>query len=248
MSNVKFDFTGKKFVVTGASSGMGRQVAFELAAAGAIVLAIARREVELEKLKQETPNNISVAAVDVTDKIALENAIKQFVLQNGKINGAVHAAGISGLTPLKAYDSVQCEKIMNISFWSGVDLIQIATKSKYAEVGSSNVLFSSVSSYTGEKAMFAYSAAKAAVKIAAKSFAKEIANKSHRINTISPGWVNTQMTEVLKDENNTSEVENRHLLGAGIPSDVSGVVLFLLSDRASWITGTDIIVDGGYLA
>ena len=248
MSNINFNFTGKKFIVTGASSGMGRQVAVELAAAGAIVLAIARREAELGILQQEYPNNIFIAAVDVTDKIALENAIKQFVLQNGKINGAVHAAGISGLTPLKAYDSAQCEKIMNISFWSGVDLIQIATKSKYAEVGSSNVLFSSVSSYTGEKAMFAYSAAKAAVKIAAKSFAKEIANKSHRINTISPGWVNTQMTEGLKDENNATQVENRHLLDIGRPSDVSGVVLFLLSDRASWITGTDIVVDGGYLA
>ena len=248
MSNVNFDFIGNKFIVTGASSGMGRQVAVELAVAGALVLAIARREDELEKLKEEYPNNIFVAAVDVTDKVKLENAIKQFVLQNGKINGAVHAAGIGGLTPLKAYDSVQCEKIMKISFWSGVDLIQIATKSKYAEVGSSNILFSSVSSYTGEKAMFAYSAAKAAVKIAAKSFAKEIANKSHRINTVSPGWVNTQMTDGLKDENNASEVENKHLLGTGLPQDVSGVVLFLLSDRASWITGTDIIVDGGYLA
>lgn len=248
MSNVNFDFTDKRFVVTGASSGMGRQVAVELATAGALVLAIARRERELDKLKQEYPNNIFISALDVTDKIALGNAIKQFVLQNGKINGAVHAAGILGLTPLKFYDETNAREIMDISFWAGVGLAQIITKNKYCNDGLSIVLFSSAGGHNAAKGMFAYASAKAALQVAARSIAKEICIKNHRINTISPGWVATDMTD---NEEGTTDVNNiiaKHLLGKGQANDVSGVVLFLLSDSASWITGTDIIVDGGYLA
>ena len=248
MSNVNYDFTDKRFVVTGASSGMGRQVAVELAAAGATVLAIARREAELGKLQQENPNNIFVAAVDVTDKIALENAIKQFVLQNGKINGAVHAAGISGITPLKGFDSDLVKRITDISYCSAIDLLQIINKSKISESGYSCVLFSSVAAYSGEKGMFAYSAAKLSLHAAVKSIAKEICVKNNRVNLVVPGWVKTNMTKEASILADTGSFFDKHLLGAGIPSDVSGVVLFLLSDRASWITGTDIVVDGGYLA
>lgn len=248
MSNVNFDFRGKNFVVTGASSGMGRQIAVELATAGALVLAIARRETELKKLQQEFPRNILVAAVDVTDKVALENAIKQYVLQNGKINGAVHAAGILGLTPLKFYDEKHAHKIMDVSFWAGVNLAQIIIKNKYCNDGLSIILFSSAGGHNAAKGMFAYASAKAALQVATRSIAKEICTKYHRINTISPGWVATDMTD---DEEETTDVNNivsKHLLGKGQAEDVSGVVLFLLSDRASWITGTDVIVDGGYLA
>ena len=248
MSNVNFDFTGNKFVVTGASSGMGRQLATELAIAGALVLAIARREDELEKLKEEYPNNIFVAVVDVTDKVTLENAIKQFVLQNGKINGAVHAAGIGGLTPLKFYDEKHAHKIMDVSFWAGVNLAQIIIKNKYCNDGLSIVLFSSAGGHNAAKGLFAYASAKAALQVAVRSIAKEICMKKHRINTISPGWVATDMTDNVESTADVNNIIAKHLLGKGQAQDVSGIVLFLLSDRASWITGTDIIVDGGYLA
>ena len=68
-----------------------------------------------------------------------------------------------------------------------------------------------------------------------------------RVNTISPGWVNTNMTVKLEETNNLDEINQNHILGIGKPEDVSGVVLFMLSDRGKWITGTDIVVDGGYL-
>ena len=248
MSNVNFDFTGKKFVVTGASSGMGRQVALELANAGAIVLAIARRETELGKLKQEQPDNIFIAPLDVTDKIALDSAIKAFVEKNGKLNGAVHAAGILGLTPIKMYDEDYAREIMDISYWAAVNLMQIITKNKYSENATSSVLFSSAGGHNAAKGMFAYASAKAALQVLARSIAKEISQKRHRVNTISPGWVITNMTSNADKSTDADNIIKQHLLGEGQPSDVSGVVLFLLSDRARWITGTDIIVDGGYLA
>ena len=248
MSNVSFDFTGQKYIVTGASSGMGKQVVLELAQAGAVVLAIARRKAQLLEVQANYPNNIFVANVDVCDRTALEVAIANFTVKQGKLNGCVHAAGISDITPIKAYDRATAARIMDTSFWAGMDLIQMASKNKFAEKGSSFVLFSSVSAFSGEKGMFAYSAAKAAVNVAVKSLAKELSGKKHRINSIVPGWVKSPMTEQVGILADTDSVFDQHLLGAGEASDVSGVVLFLLSDRASWITGTNVVVDGGYLA
>lgn len=248
MKQVKFDFTGKNFIVTGASSGMGRQIALELAEAGATVLVIARRENELQKLKEYYPDCIVPAPLDVCNEEKLKNAIKSFVIQYGKIDGAIHAAGISMLTPLRAYDKNEVNQIMNVSFWAAVKLMQIATKVKYSNVGASFLAFSSVVATHTDKGLFAYASAKAAIKIAMKTFAKETANRKIRVNTISPGWVNTNMTAELEKTNNLSEVNNNSLLGIGNTEDISGMVLFLLSDRAKWITGTNVIVDGGYLA
>lgn len=248
MKQVTFDFTAKNFIVTGASSGMGRQIALELAEAGAKVLAIARREKELQNLQVLYPECIVPDSLDVCDEEKLENTIKNFVKQYGKIDGAVHAAGISKLTPLRAYDKNEAKQIMDISFWAAIKLMQIATKIKYSNTGSSFLAFSSVAAMHSDKGLFAYASAKAAIKIAMKTFAKETANRKIRVNVISPGWVNTNMTRGLEETHNLSEVNNSSLLGCGNPEDVSGMVLFLLSDRAKWITGTDIIVDGGYLA
>lgn len=248
MSNLKFDFSGENFVVTGASSGMGRQIAIELAEAGANVLAIARGREALIDLQNMFQNKITIASIDVRNIIDMEMAITNFTKEYGKISGAVHAAGISILTPLRGYDDNEAKKIMDISFWGGVNLVKVCSKVKVSKNKSSFVLFSSVRAYRADKGSFAYSATKAAIKIAVQSFAKEIANRENRINTVSPGWVKTNLTLEQEDLHNLEEINKNHLLGIGKPSDVSGTVLFLLSDRANWITGTDIIVDGGYLA
>ena len=227
MSNLKFDFSGENFVVTGASSGMGRQIAIELAESGANVLAMARRENELEKLQSLYPNKIFIAAIDVCNSTLVETVINDFVGKYGKLSGAVHAAGIVKLTSFKLYDEKEAKQIYE---------------------GASFVLFSSAGSYNAAKGMFAYASAKAAIRVAVKSIAKEISKKALRINTVSPGWVKSNMTDILEETNNTKLILDNHLLGIGAVDDVSGTVLFLLSDRAHWITGTDIIVDGGYLA
>ena len=248
MSQVKFNFTDCNFVVTGASSGMGKQIALELAAAGARVLAVARGKDALAELQELYPKNIEIGVADVCDIDKLSGHITNFVAENGKISGAIHAAGITDLTPLRAYDVAKARQIMDISFWGAVNLLQLCTKVKISNKSASFVLFSSVCSYRTDKGLFSYAGAKAALQVAAKTFAKETANRQIRINTISPGWVNTSMTDGLEESHNLDEVNKNSLLGIGNPEDVSGMVLFLLSDKARWITGTDIIVDGGYLA
>ena len=248
MSKVTFDFTNEKYVVTGATSGMGRLATLELAAAGAKVLAIGRSEENLKEIQAAFPEQIFPVQLDVCDSVALEEAIKNFTVEHGKLNGGVHAAGIYELTPLKSYDVDIARKIMDISFWAGVDLLRLVTKTKYGVNGTSTVLFSSVSAFSHEKGMFAYSATKAAMNCALQSVAKEICAKKHRVNSIVPGWVKTPMTEADDVAQEKDTVFDRHLLGVGTPQDVIGMVLFLLADRASWITGSTVVVDGGYLA
>ena len=239
---VAFDFSGMNFVVTGASSGMGRQIATELAQAGANVLAVARRDDQLRSLQAVDSQHIYRAAVDVCDYKKMQAALDDFIATHGKLNGLVHAAGIMELTPLKVYDETAAKKMMDVTFWAGMKLIQLLQKKKYSIDGASFILFSSAFAFNGEMGMFAYSAAKAAVRIAVRTLAKEIAKRGLRINTICPGRVHTPMTTGYV---NPAIIE-RHLLGEGSPEDVSGAVAFLLSDRAHWITGADIVVDGGY--
>ena len=245
MSRIIYDFTSENFVVTGASSGIGRQVARELAEAGAHILAVGRNSERLEELRAESPEHIFTSSLDVCDQEALEGAVAGFVAEHGKLSGGVHAAGINSVTPLRSYDSETAHSIMNVSFWAGMHLLQLITRAKYGNPGTSTVLFSSEYSLHPAKGMFAYAAAKSAVNTAVKCAAKEICTKKHRVNSILPGWTATSMTGQFEASPEIEAVIARHLLGIGKPEYVSKVVLFLLSDASCWITGSSIVVDGG---
>lgn len=245
MGKANFDFTGERYAVTGASSGMGRLTALELARSGAEVLAIGRDITRLDSLKDEFPERIFTASLDVCDSSALEEAVSGFTTQHGKLNGGVHAAGVSGIMPFRNYDREHAEEIMNVNFWAGMELLKLITRSKFGLSGTSTVIFSSVASVSPTKGMFAYSASKAAVDAAIRSVSREIASKHHRVNSILPGWVITTMTDSLSTTADVQSILSRYSLGAGRPEDVIPMVMFLLSDSSRWITGTSIFVDGG---
>ena len=250
MSEVTFDFSGKNFVVVGASSGMGRQTALELAAAGAHVLAIARNEKRLVEVQKQYPSLIEIARIDVTtdsDEVWTQ-AVGEFVGGHGKLHGAVYAAGITGITPLRLHDGDESRRIMETGFWGAMKGMEIATKKNFSQDGASYILFASSAAYHGMRGQLVYSGTKAAVQAAVRSIAKEISSRGQRINSISPGWVETEMTETyLKHMGQSVEDVSSGCFGIGKPRDVTGMVLFLLSDRASWITGVDFIVDGGLM-
>lgn len=247
MSTITFDFHDKYFLVTGASSGMGKMVAKQLSDAGACVLAIARSKERLQALSR-AHKNIEICACDVSDYVAMQEAVEAFVVQHGKFDGAVHAAGVSLPTPLRRYDEEKARSAMDVSFWAGVKLVQLLNKKKYSNAGSSFVMFSSCAAHTGAGGMFAYAATKAAIKNAVKSLARELCKNDNRINSVSPGCVRTEMVQQEMDAGlDYTAIEERHLLGLGEPQDVSPLVEFLLSEEAHWITGSDFVVDGGYL-
>ena len=250
MRAASFDFGGERYAVTGASSGMGREVALRLAQSGAKVLVLARRQEKLAELAAEVPGMIIPAAVDVCDAKALEEALGQFVQEQGPLSGTVHAAGTAVFTPLAAYNARKAQKMMETTFWAGMNLLQLATRSPYAGERTSHVLFSSADAVCCEMGKFAYAAAKAAVNAGVRSAAKELARKGHRVNAVMPGWVATEMTQspLAQAYADQETIALRELLGTGEPADVAGLVLFLLSDSARWMTGACLAVDGGYSA
>ena len=250
MSEVVFNFTGKKFVVVGASSGMGRQTALELAEAGAHVLAVARNEERLSALRDAHPDLIETVSLDVTtaSNDQWTDAIGTFVGKNGKLDGAVYTAGTTGTTSLRLHDGADARNIMETGFWGAMKSLEITTKKKYSNEGASYIVFSSVAAYGGGRGMLVYSGTKAAVQAAVHSVAREISGRGQRINSISPGWVQTEMTTNYLDHMGQSAQEiSDGCLGKGTPQDVTGMVLFLLSNRAKWITGVDFIIDGGFM-
>ena len=255
--SITFDFTGKNFIVVGASSGIGKQTALELSNSGANVLAIGRNLERLVALRNSSPMNsiknpprIFTEQLDVLTATADEwsEVLENFTGAVGKINGGVYTAGIWGLTPLNSFDEALARKIFDTSFWGAVKFVQNSTRKKFSDSGASFVLMSSVSGDFSGKSLFAYSAAKAAVQSAVKSFAAEIVRNKHRINSVAPAVVKTEMLQnEMYAASAGDEIISRQLLGMGTPRDVSGMILFLLSDRAAWITGQNFFVDGGYV-
>ena len=255
--SVTFDFNGKNFVVVGASSGIGKQVAIELSQSGANVLAVGRNLERLAELRKSSPvslikhpSRIYTEQLDVITATAEDwsLALENFTSAVGRINGGVYTAGIWGLTPLNSFDEGLARKIFETSFWGAVKFVQAATRKKFSDGGAAFVLMSSIAGEFSGKSLFAYSAAKAAVQSAVKSFAKEIIRNKHRINSVAPALVKTEMMQnEMYAAAASEEIISRHLLGLGTARDVAGVILFLLSDRASWITGQNFFVDGGYI-
>ena len=248
--DVIFDFSDKNFLVVGASSGIGRQIAIELADAGGHVLAIARNEKRLNELQAYssniTPKQLDVTTAEVGD---WSSVLTDYVSEKGKLHGVVYTAGITGATVLRCFDEVLAQRIMDTSYWGAIRCLQMASKKKFIHKEASFVLFASVAGITGQKGLEAYSVAKSAVITAVKSFAHDLSRELHRINSISPGLVFTDMVERYETEmGEPINVKDRHLLGIGSAKDVSGMVLFLLSNRAKWITGQNFVVDGGYMS
>lgn len=245
--NIKFDFSGKRYVVSGATSGIGHQVASDLADSGAIVLAIGRRKDRTDKLKVLYPNNIVPANLDINNYENLKQSIEQFA-EAGKIDGSVHCAGINKFTPLRAFNWDDADQIIRTSLYAGIELIRIASAKKVSAEKGSHVMLASVAGIKGEVGFTAYSAAKSAVIGAVRSLALELAVKDIRVNAVTPGWIPTEMSAAIdaRYPGHADTIKLQHPLGVGCVEDVSNLAMFLLSDESKWITGSNVIIDGGY--
>lgn len=251
MAKVSFDFCGNRYIVTGATSGIGKEIALSLAKNGAMVMCVGRNTDELEKLKS-TSENIVPVCVDITDYDATNEAINSFVKEYGKLDGLVNCAGQSSLIALRSLKIDAAESLIKLNFLAAMNITANVLKRRNCNDGASVVLISSVAAHRGVRGEFAYGASKAALVVAVRCLSKEIAIHGNRINTISPGWINnTNMTNKAKEGFTEETFENmcmRYPLGLGNVKDVADMALYLLSDSARWITGADFVVDGGCLA
>lgn len=248
-----FSLTGKRIIITGASSGIGQQCAIRCAEAGAALLLLGRNIQRLQETVAMLPqeSQAHILSFDLTNGVP-ESELNAYVQNNGKIDGLVHAAGVSTTLPLRMID----EQKLNHFFATNITPAVLLTKwlSKPAnknDDGASVVWFSSVMGLVGESGKSLYALTKGALVSGAKSLAIELAPKKIRVNCLAPGVVETPMTQsaVYSQQPETkAHMELLHPLGLGKPDDVALTVCFLLSNASRWITGTVIPVDGGYTA
>lgn len=248
-----FSLENKVIIVTGASSGIGAQCAIDCSKMGARVVLVARNE---ERLKQtleqcEEPSRHMILPLDLSSSDGLKEAIKDVVAKVGKINGVVNCAGMSSVTPLKLVTDELLDQFFRTNVYSAINLSKEVTRvgNYNKEHGCSIIFFASIMGLCGEKCKTMYSATKGALIAAARSMACELAKNKVRVNVVSPGAIETPINAKLPhmaDPELRKELEDKHLLGLGECSDISNACIYLLSDAAKWVTGQNIIVDGGY--
>ena len=248
-----FSLENKVIIVTGASSGIGAQCAIDCSKMGARVVLVARNE---ERLKQtleqcEEPSRHMILPFDLSSSDGLKETIKDVVAKVGKINGVVNCAGMSSVTPLKLVTDELLDQFFRTNVYSAINLSKEVTRvGNYdKERGCSIIFFASIMGLCGEKCKTMYSATKGALIAAARSMACELAKNKVRVNVVSPGAIETPINAKLPhmaDPELRKELEDKHLLGLGECSDISNACIYLLSDAAKWVTGQNIIVDGGY--
>lgn len=246
-----FSLDGKTILVTGASSGIGRQCAIDCSKMGAKVILGARDEERLaETLSQMEGEGHLTVAYDLTDTEGMKALVTGIVQQVGQLHGALHCAGISDTLPLKLMKTETIDKFFRTNVYSAIELTrEICSIKNVSKEGASIVFFSSIMGCVGESGKSLYSMTKGALIAAARSLACEYAKKNIRFNCVSPGAILTPINANLphmKDPEKRAILESQHPLGLGECTDVSNACIYLLSDASRWVTGQNLIADGGY--
>ncbi len=239
----------KNYIVTGVTSGIGEGVCSLLLNQGHRILGIGRNSDKLSALKNRYQHLFSYLCIDLAQPLGEVTELDDYVERIGKFAGMVYCAGKEETIPLSMYTPDKMNAILNVNFVSSFQLLRKISKKKLSEEGASFVFISSVMAELGRPGKTAYCSSKAAILGLVRSAALELASRKIRVNAISPGVVETPMTEQLFSvigEEKKQLIEEMHPLGFGQISDVLPMITFLLSDDSRWITGQNFKVDGGY--
>lgn len=241
----------KTILVTGAASGIGRQCAIDFSNAGANLILLDLNQEALFATKELCNPQVKCycGAVDLTQAEAVAAIVSEAVTAVTPIDGLLHCAGIEKTLPFNKLSDEDYKKIYNVNVLGALNVMKPVMKGRNHGENTHFVLISSITSIVGRPGVAAYAASKGAILSMVKTIALEIASKGMTINCISPGTILTplmqQMMESLTEEQRKERQEG-FPLGLGRPSDISNTAMFLLSDGARWITGQNIVVDGGY--
>lgn len=240
-----FTLTGKRILVTGASSGIGKATAIEASNLGASLIITGRNETKLKETLSEL-NGDSHSAI-ITD-LSTTSGIENLLFSLPKIDGLVLSAGIDKIKTLQFSKIELFEEIFTINLYSQFELLRLIVKKKLYNKGFSVVAISSVAAFMPSIAHGVYGAGKAALISVMKCAALELAPKDIRVNLISPGALKTPMNSVnnmLTDEQLKEYEQKYPLKKLGSTEDIAYGCIYLLSDAAKWLTGTNLIIDGG---
>ncbi len=236
------DLDGKVALVTGAAQGIGHAIATALAEAGATVVATDVRD------QSDLGEHVGTRSHDVTDGARWEAVVSEIVATHGQLDILVNNAGVSGYDQLHELSLVEWNRIVGIN-QTGVLLgIRTAVRVMRPRRSGAIVNISSVCGAASVSGVAAYHASKHAVLTMTKNAAVSYARDGIRANAVLPGWIRTPLTLGQSDELNNAFLDATPMGRGGEPSDIAEAVCFLVSDRARFITGVDLPVDGGYLA
>lgn len=248
---------GKSILITGATSGIGRATLLACVEEGAgLVIACGRDQEKLSKLREDVADinshvRIMTWAGDFMQSPGFDGLMEMISDPSLLIDGAVFSAGIAKTLPINITSDKVLTDLFKVNTIAPLELTRQLIRKKKLNAQASLLFISSVMGFLGQPGNTAYCATKGALISAAKSLALELAPHKIRVNVLAPGFVETPLTEKLfkmMTAENLLRLQEMHPLGFGKPGDVAALATFLLSDKAGWITGSTLTIDGGYSA
>lgn len=247
-----FSFSGNDIIlVTGASSGIGKEIALELNSIGANIIATGRNFFELQKSKDTSSNKdlFNIEHRDITEDIDENlNWVNSLVEKYGALKSMVLCAGIDQTLPIQTLNYSKSKSVFDVNFFANEILLKAFSKRKNNQgSGSTVVCISSIMASLTSPALANYSASKAALESLVRTSALEFATNGIRVNAIASGHILTPLLTENKNlpKNYIENLKAKYPLGLGEPKDIANAVAFLISDNAKWITGTTLTIDGG---
>jgi len=243
--NSPFDLQGKTILVTGSSSGIGRESAIAAGNAGARLIITGRNPDALHETLDKLPgrDHISIVA-----DLMLQDELSRLVDQCPELDGIVHSAGITGHLPAKFINSEEISRYFGINYQAPVLLTAGLLRKKKVRSGASIIFLSSIATKYPYFGGALYGSTKAALEAYSRVLSIELAPRKIRSNCVSPSFVRTAMVEgaaqTISDDV-LEKFEKMMPLGFGEPADVASAVIYLLSDASRWVTGTNLVLGGG---
>ena len=245
---MKYNLKDKVVLITGASRGIGRAIALKLALNEARVLLLSRNSKELSELNDEFISKgfqSIYQSTDVSNLEDLNSAVNYAKKQWGTVDAIINNAGITDDNLIVRMKSESFDKVIDVNLKGVFNGIKSVSKTMIRNNYGRIINITSVIGLIGNKGQSNYSASKSGIIGLTKSIAKELASKNITVNAIAPGYIATDMTENLAEENQQQLLNTIPLNRLGSPDDIANLACFLLSEEASYITGQTINVDGG---
>ena len=239
----------KVALVTGAGRGIGRAIAIALAEEGAEVIVnyngSEERAKEVKQTIEENGGKASIYKCNVSDFEACETMIREIVKEHGHLDILVNNAGITKDGLIMKMKEEDFDRVLNVNLKGTFNTIRHSARQMLKQRSGKIINISSVSGILGNVGQANYAASKAGVIGLTKTMARELGSRGITVNAIAPGFVDTEMTEVLSEEIRENACKQIILGRFGKPADIANAAVFLASDKADYITGQVISVDGG---